>query len=60
MHLRTNSPTPGRQIDCESIKASGFENAGILVVSLDDPRLSWVDREELQRVGTKLYGPRAG
>jgi hypothetical protein len=59
MHLRTNSPTPGRPIDCESIKASGFKNAGILVVDLADYRLSWVDQEELKRIGAKLYGPKA-
>lgn len=59
MYLRTNSPTPGRPIDREAIKASGFKNAGILVADLDDPRLSWVDREELKRIGTKLYGPKA-
>ncbi|MGM4906275.1 hypothetical protein AB8B21_05640 [Tardiphaga sp. 866_E4_N2_1] len=58
MHLRTNSPTPGRPIDCEALKASGFRNADILVVNLNDYRLSWVDQEELKRIGAKLYGPR--
>lgn len=38
------------------MKASGFKNAGILIVHLDDPRLSWVDVSELKRVGAKLYG----
>lgn len=46
-------------MDCEAIKASGFKNAGILVADLADERLSWVDREELKRIGTKLYGPKA-
>lgn len=57
-YIRTNAPQPGRPIDREALKASGFRNAGILVVDLEDPRLSWVDREELERIGTKLHGPR--
>lgn len=59
MHLRTNSLKPGIPMDCEAIKASGFKNAGILVADLNDARLSWVDREELKRIGTKLYGSKA-
>ena len=59
MYLRTNSLKPGVPMDCEAIKASGFKNAGILVADLNDSRLSWVDREELKRIGTKLYGPKA-
>jgi hypothetical protein len=60
MNLRTSTPQPGRPIDCEALKASGFRNAGILVADLDDPRLSWIDKEELKRIGSKLYGPPRG
>ena len=60
MHLRTNAPQPGRPIDNEAIKASGFRNARILVVDLDDVRLSWIDRAELERIGAKMYGPPRG
>lgn len=60
MYLRTNAPQPGRAIDREAIKASGFRNAEILVVDLNDHRLSWVDREELKRIGNKLYPRRQG
>jgi hypothetical protein len=42
-------------MDPEDMKASGFKNAGILIVNLDDPRLSWVDVAELKRVGKKVY-----
>lgn len=56
MHLRTNAPQPGRTINYESIKASAFHQDGIVVVNLHDPRLTWVDREEAKRIGTKLYG----
>ncbi len=55
MHLRSNALQPGNPIDCEAIKASGFRNAGILVVDLNDPRLGWVDVAELKRIGRKLY-----
>ena len=58
MHLATNYPTReiGRQIDIEAIKRHAFNNQGIVVAKVDDPRLSWLDREELKRIGSKLYG----
>jgi hypothetical protein len=60
LHLRSNYPTReiGRQIDTEAIKRHAFNNQGIVVAKVDDPRLSWVDREELKRIGAKLYGQR--
>ncbi|MDB5552831.1 MAG: hypothetical protein JWL86_2815 [Rhizobium sp.] len=58
-HLRTNAPQPGRPMDPEAMKASGFKNAGILIVNLDDPRLSWVDVAELRRIGKKVYETKA-
>lgn len=59
MRLQTNAPKPGIPIDCEALKASGFKNAGILIVNLDDPRLSWVDVAELKRIGNKVYETKA-
>jgi hypothetical protein len=58
MRLSTNYPTReiGRQIDTEAIKRHAFNNQGIVVAKVDDPRLSWIDREELRRIGAKLYG----
>lgn len=32
------------QMDVESIKQDGFNQHGILVVSVDDQRLSWIER----------------
>jgi hypothetical protein len=61
--MRTNFPTReiGRQVDYEALKRHAFEDQGIVVAKLDDPRLSWVDREELRRIGAKLFGAsRAG
>jgi hypothetical protein len=58
MRLSTNYPTReiGRQIDTEAIKRHAFNNQGIVVVKLDDPRLSWDQREIVKQVGQKLYG----
>ncbi|WP_398473477.1 hypothetical protein [Tardiphaga sp.] len=59
MYLRTNAPQPGRPMDLDAMKASGFRNAGILVVNLNDQRLNHMDVERLKAIGTKLYGPKA-
>jgi hypothetical protein len=40
------------------MKVSGFRNAGILVINLDDQRLNHMDVERLKAIGAKLYGPR--
>jgi hypothetical protein len=40
----------------EAIKSDGWRNLEILVVSIDDPRLSWPDREILRQIGNRLYG----
>lgn len=45
-----------KQIDTEEIKADGFNNHGILVVRVDDPRLGWIERKIVEDLGKKLYG----
>lgn len=59
--MRTNYPTReiGRPMDTEAIKRQAFEDQGIVVAKVDDPRLSWIDKEELKRIGAKLYGRNA-
>lgn len=56
--MQTNYPTRaiGKSIDAEMVKANAFKDQGVVVAKIDDPRLSWVDREELKRIGNKLYG----
>ena len=56
MPLGTNYPPReiGRQIDYRH----AFEDQGIVVVRLDDPRLTWDQREMVKHVGAKLYGQR--
>jgi hypothetical protein len=60
IHLRTNYPTRdiGREMDCEAIKRNAFKDQGIVVVSVNDPRLSWDQREILKQIGDKIYGYR--
>lgn len=40
----------------EQIKREGWRDQQILVISPDDARLDWVERELLRRIGDRLYG----
>jgi hypothetical protein len=42
----------------EHVKRDGWRAQGILVVSEDDHRLSWPERELIRHLGKKLYGKR--
>ncbi|MHB0973940.1 MAG: hypothetical protein ACYC0P_06835 [Thiobacillus sp.] len=42
--------------DPEEIKRDGWQEQGILVVSEDDHRLDWVQRQFVKQIGEKLYG----
>lgn len=59
MKPRPPSCTLGRfvpaQMDTESVKREGFNQHGILVVSLDDTRLSWIEKQIVEGIGKKLY-----
>lgn len=58
--MRTNYPTReiGRPMDTEAIKRNAYHDQQIAVIDLKHPKLSWVDREEIERVASKIYGPR--
>jgi len=47
---------PHTRESAEETKKRAFREYGMLVASVDDPRLDWVQRETLKQVGTKLYG----
>ena len=47
-------------IDAEAVKRDGWNRQGILVVSRDDTRLDWVQRESVRQIGDMLYGERKG
>ncbi len=46
----------GVTINAEPTKVFGWNRHGILVVSVDDDRLSWPERELVRNLGEKLYG----
>ena len=47
-------PEPRR--DPEEIKREGWLDQHILVISPEDERLDWSERELLRRIGNRLYG----
>ena len=47
-----------RSVDFEAIKKNAFLDQGILIVSIDDKKLAWQDKEILRQIGTRLYGER--
>lgn len=42
----------------EEVKSDGWREQGLLAVSVDDHRLTWLEREFVRQLGTKLYGSR--
>lgn len=56
--LATNFPNrlAGRPVNYEAIKASAFADQGIVVASINDPRLDAFERQYLQNIGNKLFG----
>ena len=49
-----------KQIDVEAEKREGWCDHRILVVSADDHRLTWPERELVKQLGGKLYGKGGG
>ncbi|WP_461308168.1 hypothetical protein [Albidovulum sp.] len=48
----------GQRRDPEQVKREGWLEQGILAVAVDDPRLTWPERELVEQLGSRLYGPR--
>ena len=42
----------------EQVKRDGWQDRGLLAVSIDDHRLTWPERELIRQLGEKLYGKR--
>ena len=49
----------GQRRSPEEVKRDGWREQGVLAVSVDDHRLTWPERELVEQLGTKLYGPRS-
>jgi hypothetical protein len=43
----------------EHIKKQGWRVEGVLVIQLDDERLTWPERELVRQLGERLYGGKA-
>ena len=44
--------------DLEAIKRRGWREQRLLIVSPEDDRLDWMERELVRRIGERLYGAR--
>jgi hypothetical protein len=40
----------------DEVKREGWREMGVLVISTDDRRLTWRERELVRQLGEKLYG----
>ncbi len=49
----------GERRPAEIVKRDGWQEQGLLAVSIDDQRLTWTEREFIRQLGDKLYGNRA-
>jgi hypothetical protein len=48
----------GRRRDPQQVKRDGWQEQGVLAVSVDDDRLTWPQRELVRQLGERLYGQR--
>ena len=48
----------GQRRDPQQVKRDGWQDQGVLAVSLDDDRLTWPERELVRQLGERLYGKR--
>jgi hypothetical protein len=56
-HIRTSNPG-ATSVDYDRVKRNGFHDSGILVIDVNDPNLTWDQRELLNQIGEKFYGKR--
>lgn len=47
-----------KAVDIAFMKRQAFHDTRVLIVSLDDPKIGWDERQLLENIGTKLYGKR--
>ncbi len=45
-------------IDAEAEKRRGWRELGILVIGVDDARLTWPEQQLIEELGNRLYGTR--
>ena len=52
------TPEQSRGHEIEAFKMRAYHDKGLVVVSVADPRLSWIEREILYMVATRFFGQR--
>jgi hypothetical protein len=53
-----SAPWQGQSLDTETIKRQGWRDQGLLVISPEDQRLDWMERQLLTQIAERLYGRR--
>jgi|GEM_PF-91443 len=48
----------GKRRPAEMVRRDGWRDHGVFVVAVDDPRLTWPERELVRQLGERLYGRR--
>ncbi len=48
----------GGRRSTDNVKRDGWQEQGMLAVSVEDDRLTWPEKELIREVGEKLYGKR--
>ena len=49
----------GDRLSPEYVKKQGWHVEGVLVIQIDDERLTWPEREMVRQLGERLYGDKA-
>ncbi|MBT3701531.1 MAG: hypothetical protein HOE62_11480 [Alphaproteobacteria bacterium] len=48
----------GTRRNPDQVKKDGWQDQGMLAVSVEDDRLTWPEKELIRQLGEKLYGKR--
>ncbi|MDE3023546.1 MAG: hypothetical protein KGI54_17135 [Pseudomonadota bacterium] len=53
-------PSKTSDEDLHEIKAAGWREQRILVVSADDKRLNWLEKQVIETIAERIYGKSGG
>jgi len=48
----------GSRRNADQVKQDGWQEQGMLAVSIEDDRLTWPEKELVRQLGERLYGKR--
>lgn len=46
-------------VEIEALKRRGWRDHAMAVIDPRDPRLGWPERQQIEQIATRLYGPSA-